>query len=681
MGKSACAALVAAFVLASCQAMPQPPAQTPPAPAPQTPQAEKPAFPPRPLTLLYTTFQDHAVLQRDRPIPVWGLAAPGADVEVTFAAASAHATADAAGNWRAELPAMPAGGPYELSAKTGTGQTQTVKDVMVGDVYLCSGQSNMEMPLRLATNYDSEMRSATNTSIRLFHVQRFASPLPRSTFGADASWSVTSPDNVKEFSAVCYYFGREIQPVAGAAVGLIEDAWGGAAIHAYIGAEKMRALGGYDAQLDVLPVYAGDPKAGEQKWREIIHAWWLAHDPASSASPPWSDPSYDDSAWQAFVPKTSFWSMPQMKDFYGTLWLRKSFTLSAAQAAGPAVLTIGPIHELDTTFVNGVEVGDLEGYDVKRVYSIPAGTLHEGTNLIAIGVFGGGGLLEPADQITLKLADGSVVHPGAGEWRLKTSAPDSVTGHPPHVPWLNQYGISVLYNGMIAPLGGTPIRGVVWYQGETDVGQTKAYARLMPALIADWRAKFGADTPFFVVQLPGYGPASTKPQDSPWAALREVQREVVEATPAAGLAVTIDLGSRDVIHPAEKQEVGRRLALIAERMVYGRNVVAAGPAPVAAGRRGKTVRVRFDQKNLAAYESNRVIGFALCRKPGDCRFTIGTIDKDSVLLDASAAPRATLVRFCWSDSPICNLYNAEGLPAVPFEMPVGPAPSRTLKRE
>jgi sialate O-acetylesterase len=275
--------------------------------------------------------------------------------------------------------------------------------------------------------------------------------------------------------------------------------------------------------------------------------------------------------------------------------------------------------------------------------------------------------LSPAEDLTVRFADSSVVAL-TGPWRYKLSAPSSQTGRTPHVPWLNQNGVSVLHNGMIAPLGGTHIRGVVWYQGEADAWQAKEYERLLPALIADWRAKFGADTAFFITQLTGFGPAATKPQNSDWAALRDVQRRVAEFTPNTGLAVTIDLGLRDIIHPAAKQEVGRRLALLAERSIYGLNIVDRGPTPVAATRQGKTVLVKFDNvaAGLSAYEWDRVIGFSLCDAAGNCSFADGTIQRDRVEI-ASAAKAAT-VRYCWSDSPLCNLTNSEGLPAGTFEI-------------
>jgi sialate O-acetylesterase len=662
MDKPVVALVAAAFTLSACSSLPL---MKPPPPVVAVVKGEQKNAP-RPLTLLYTTFQDHAVLQRNKPIPVWGRTAPGAEVEVSFADQTATATADAAGQWKSELKPMTAGGPYVLAAKSSNGDSQMVKDVMIGDVYLCSGQSNMELPLRLATNYDSEMRGATNSMIRLFHVQRFTSPAPRATFGADASWAVTTPDNVKDFSATCYYFGRELQPAAGVALGLIEDAWGGSAIQAWISNEKLASLGGYGETLDIVKTYAATPKAGDLKYRALVHSWFAANDPALKAG--WADPAFDDTGWDALVATGGYRPWPKLATFNGVVWLRKTIELTEDEAAGAATLNLGQVSDIDLTFVNGVEVGAGEGYDVARAYAVPAGTLHAGKNVIVVAVKMGGAFLDPADKMNLKLASGTA-KPLAGPWKFKTSANEPLPAIA-HQPWLNQFGVSTLYNGMILPLGPTAIRGIVWYQGETDAGQPAEYRRLLKALIEDWRGRFGADTPFFAVQLPGFGAPRLAPGQSNWAELRESQRITTAAMPDAGLAVTTDLGVSDNIHPQMKQEVGRRLALLAKKMVYALPIEGMSPSPASATRQGKTVTVRFDHvgAGLTAREWDKAIGFSVCSEDRSCQWTDGIVAKDTVTLAAPA--KAKFVRFCWSDSPLCNLYSAEGLPAVPFELPI-----------
>ena len=661
MGKGWPVAALAAIALAGCS-------------LPQLSQKEiKPEIPPA--ALLYTTFQVHAVLQRDRPIPVWGLAAPGAQVSVTLAGETASAAADASGKWRAELAPLKAGGPYELTAISSAGQSETVKDVLVGDVYLCSGQSNMEWPVHLSMHGEADAAGASNPNIRLFTVHRFASPTPRDSFGAEANWAVAGPASVKDFSAVCYFFGRELQPKAGVPIGLISSIWGGSPIQPWMSREALTGLGGYGPQLDILSDYVSAPDAAKVKWHEITATWWQAHDPNAA----WRDPTYDDTAWDEIVPTGSWkdWGVPALKNFDGIVWFRKTVTLSAAQAQGVARLSLGPIDQADTTWVNGADVGGSEGWNAERDYTVAAGTLHEGKNVIAAGVLGGDGMWGPSNKRTLKLADGTIVKLDTA-WRYRISAPARHTGAMPHTPWLKELGLTMLYNGMIAPLGPTPLSGILWYQGESNTNEAGRYAPVLRGLISDWRRQFGAETPFLIVQLPSYGPAATAPEESEWAELREAQRRVADETPHSGLAVTIDLGDRRNLHPVVKQEVGRRLALIAERWIYGQNVVDSGPAPISAHRSGHKIAMRFADlaKGFALYGSQRPVGFELCDKAKRCRFVDATLSNDEIDLNAKAIRDAASVRYCWADSPICNVYNSEGLPAVPFELPITAATRR-----
>ncbi len=628
---------------------------------------------PKPLTLLYTTFQDHAVLQRDKPVPLWGMTTPRASVTVAFGDATAGATADAEGHWRVVLAPMRAGGPYSMTARSSDGTTQTITDVMIGDVFLCSGQSNMEQPVRVVSNYDVDVKGASNTAIRLFHVERYSSAAPRDTFGADASWAVTSPATVGDFSAACYNFGKTLQPVVQVPIGLIEDAWGGSIIQAWLSAEKLHELGGHDPMLAMLRDYARSPEAADRDWRAFANGWWLAHDPASAALPPWHDPAYDDSNWASIIPTGSWreWPVPALKTFDGIVWLREAVELSADQAGGEAVLSLGAIDRSDIAWVNGHQVGAGQGYDIARDYDVPAGTLHAGKNVIAVGVIGGAGMLTPADRMTLKLADGTVVRLTT-PWRYRISASQEKTGAIANIPWLNQFGLSTLYNGMIKPLGSTQLRGVVWYQGESNAFEPLDYGRLLSALIDDDRHNFGADLPFIVVQLPNYGPFKTNPEMSGWAALREEQRHVANTVPNTGLVVTIDIGQTDNIHPTNKQELGRRIALVAERLVYGMAVADSGPTPLSAIRQGDKVIVRFAhvETGLSIFASNRPVGFQACDADRRCRYVDAWQNNDEIEIAVPHAGKAQFIRYCWADSPICNLTNSTGLPAVPFEMPI-----------
>ncbi len=624
-------------------------------------QGQTPAAP-----LLDPMFQDHAVLQRGRPISVWGQAAPGAVVSVGLSQTQVQTTAGADGVWRATLPTLSAGGPYVLTAQT-SGATQTVSDVMVGDVWLCSGQSNMEFAVRQATNADSEIASANDPNLRLFLVGRSSLPAPASTPRAVGQWRPTNPESVRDFSAACYFMGRDLRRSENVPVGLIAASWGGSIIEDWLSRDAVTKLGGHEQALEALDAYARDPAQGDAIWRQVTQAWWAANDPGTKQG--WNLPRTQDADW-APIAGEGFWetTVPGLATFDGIVWLRKAVELTADQARQAARIELGPVDDADVVWINGTYVGGQQGWDTPRTYVVPAGTLKAGRNLIAVGVLdtnGGGGAWGPAANKRLVLADGSSVSLSAG-WRHRVAAPLGDLPNPPRTPWIGGSGTTTLYNGMIAPLGAYGVKGMAWYQGESNVGDYVGYRRLLPALFADWRRQFqNPEMRMLVVQLANFGPTAGQPTNSFWAALRESQRTVVNADPLAGLAVAIDIGDRYDIHPTNKLEVGRRLALEARRLDGTAQPVS--PQPVSVERRPDGVHVRYAAGvTLAAHGFNRPIGFELCGAGDTCRFVDATLAGDEVVL-ASAQPTDVKVRLCWADSPVCNLYGPAGLPAVPFE--------------
>ncbi|MNU39812.1 Glycosyl hydrolases family 2, sugar binding domain [compost metagenome] len=620
--------------------------------------------------LLDAMFQDHAVVQRDRPIAVWGRAAPGARVSVALAETKAEATAGADGVWRANLASLPAGGPHRLTAQVEGGAAQTVSDVMVGDVWLCSGQSNMEFAVRQATNAESEIGAAHDDRMRLFLVERSSRPAPSDTHAAVGQWRTTSPDSVRDFSAACYFMGRDLRRTSDVPIGLIAASWGGSVIEDWLSREALVDLGGHDQALQALETYARDPQRGETQWREITQAWWAAHDPGTQQG--WNLPQTRDADW-APIPAEGFWesTVEGLQTFDGIIWLRKEVELTAAQARQAATLELGPVDDADVTWVNGRYVGGQQGWDTPRVYALPAGTLKPGRNLIAVGVLdtnGGGGAWGAAQNKRLRLADGNSIALSSG-WRHRIAAPLGDLPNPPRTPWIGGSGVTTLYNGMIAPLGPWGLKGMAWYQGESNIGDPAGYRRLLPALFADWRRRFESpDMGALVVQLANFGPAAEQPTNSYWAALRESQRAVVGGDPRAGLAVAIDIGDRYDIHPTNKLEVGRRLALEARRL--DGELQPVSPQPLSVVRTAEGVQIDYAPgTRLVAYGAQRPIGFELCDANGDCRFVDADRSGEVVVL-ASARPSDVKVRFCWADSPVCNLYGPAGLPAVPFEAPI-----------
>jgi sialate O-acetylesterase len=378
----------------------------------------------------------------------------------------------------------------------------------------------------------------------------------------------------------------------------------------------------------------------------------------------------------------TFWEGSEVAafaNFDGIAWFRTTVELTPAQAAQAATLTLGPVDDIDNTWMNGVQLGGSEGWDVPRVYALAPGALKAGTNSIAVGVLdggGGGGLWGPPQKRALTFADGSVL-PLAERWRYKIAAPLIETGAAPHAPWSDATGTTLLYNGMIAPIAPYRLRGALWYQGESNISEPAEYGRLLAGLMADWRNAFAEpNLPFLIVQLPNFGTAVTGPAESSWANLREAQRSAVAADRSAALTVSIDIGDRFDIHPTQKQELGRRLSLNARRLIYGENIVASGPVPLSVTVAKAHVVIAFANTPLMVDGGRRPASFQICDAKTRCEYADASIKKERVVLDVPKGLKPVRVRFCWADSPVCNLYNPDGLPAVPFEMPVA---KRTLR--
>ncbi|HUH55508.1 MAG TPA: sialate O-acetylesterase [Rhodanobacter sp.] len=632
--------------------------------------------------LLDTLFQDHAVVQRDQAIPVWGQASPGESLKIALDGKTATSRADATGHWQASLPALPAGGPYTLSVTAADGRIQTAKDILVGDVWLCSGQSNMELQVRRTLNLNSETSGANNDRIRMLTVPQTGATSPQDRFAAPVEWKPTTPQNVPDFSATCYYFARELQKTVDVPMGLVNASLGGSRIEPWLSAQALRKVGGYDEALDTLALHAKDPQAAAARWGTLWAKWWSSQPQVKKGDEPWK-PGASDAGWKA-APKTlvdyQTWGVPELASYTGMLWYRTTVTLSKQQAAQDATLAIGNVDEIDQTWVNGRGVGSSSYGGSPRIYALPHGLLHAGKNTIVINdlnTYLAGGVMGPADTRALKFADGSSVPLDTNGWQYREVPKD--IGTPPLAPWLTVSGKTTLYNGMIAPLGHYAFRGALWYQGESNTGEADQYRRLLEAYRDDLRAQFGAKLPLLIVQLSSYGPAPTHPAESGWAGVREAERLVAAEDKHSGLAVAVDIGERYDIHPANKQELGRRLARAARHVVYGESLSPSGPLPVAATREGDTVAVSFRDVTgkLVAYSSNHPIGFELCGTQADsCSYADADIRDGKVLLHLDTPPAGAIarVRYCWADSPFCTLYDEAGLPAVPFQLDVTSSP-------
>lgn len=622
---------------------------------------------------LHGIFTDHAVIQRDRPIAIWGQATAAEKLTVSLSDAAIDVIADSEGNWRATLPVMPAGGPYTLSVTNKAGEAQQVNDIMIGDVFLCSGQSNMAMTVKESMNAGSEISAANNPSIRTFNVALVSKPSPQTQLPSSGEWKTAVPANVGDFSATCYYYARQLQPHINAPIGLINASWGGSAIESWIGADEMAAMG-RGSDVAILKSYTENEATAQMQFVKGWESWWARS--FAGAGRPWVDKP--DDGWTALpLPMRDWkqWGDADLAQHNGMLWFRKSFTLTPEQAKQAATLHLGAMDEIDTTWVNGQPVAQTFGWSTNRDYALPANMLRVGKNEIVTNIYsawGMGGMFGPPEAIRLELPGGHNLPLGDG-WMFK-KVPKGADD-PPRAPWLAMGGLTTIGNAMIAPLAPYGLRGALWYQGESNTGRAHEYQSMLAALMRDWRKKFAApDLPVMIVQLPNFGEPISTPTASGWSNLREAQRLAVQNDKAAGLAVIIDSGEDDDIHPPNKQVVGTRLARLARNLIYKQPVTANGPVALSAVRVADKIAVSFGgfDRQLVAHSSSSPIAFEACgADQASCRFVAAAIEGGKILLKVGDASTVQRIRYCWGDSPRCNLYDAAGLPAGPFELAVG----------
>ncbi|MDB5720133.1 MAG: sialic acid-specific 9-O-acetylesterase [Alphaproteobacteria bacterium] len=617
--------------------------------------------------LLDPMFADHAVIQRDRPIEIWGRAAPGETISVKLGDARAQAKAGPDGAWRATLPAMKAGGPYALSARAGGGAVEAA-DLLVGDVFVCSGQSNMEWPVGAAVNGKAEVASSADAGIRLLTIPQLASATPVTSLAAPAAWKPAGPDTVGDFSAACFFMAQALRKQHPAVpLGLIDNSWGGSAIEAWLSPAAWQAAQGDPAALALVGRFAADPAGANREWGAKWETWWAAYEKDPGEATPWAEDFQPGAAWRKAPSLTNWetWGIPELEKYDGMMWYRTHVTLTAAQAGQAATLALGPVDDVDETWVDGHAIGYTSNASAPRRYALPAGALHAGDNVIvvnALDVWGNGGMYGDVSR-AIELADGSRV-PLDGDWLYRPVT--EFRDQPPRAPWDSIAGVTTIYNGMVAPIGRWGVKGVAWYQGESNAWDGRGYEKWLRALIGDWRSRWGAALPVAIVQLPNYGMIPTQPVESGWADLRDSQRRVAAGDPAAALVVTIDVGDPANLHPPAKRPVGDRLARAMEHIAYGAKVTASGPLPVDARRTPSGIAIRF--RDVEGRLGGGPAPFELCgADKGTCRPVEARVEATSVLLPADSA--ATRIRYCWGDAPRCGLRDSS-LPATPFELEI-----------
>ncbi|SOB87697.1 sialate O-acetylesterase [Sphingomonas guangdongensis] len=615
-------------------------------------------------------LSDRAVVQRDQAIVVAGTAQPGETVSVVLGPASGSARAGADGVFRVALPPLPAGGPFDLivSARSGV---SVLRDLLVGDVYLCSGQSNMEMTVAQSQNAGAVQGAPGDDQLRLLTIEKNTGLTPLARFAQQPQWVAAGPQTSPNFSAACFYMAQELRRTAKVPIGAVHSSWGGSQITAWMSDAAQRAAG-RAAEADLLKLYARDPAAAVQVAAQRWQAWWREKSGDAPGREPWQPGATLD--WTP-VPSIGFyetWPDPKFATYKGMLWYRLEVTLTPEQARQAATLQLGLIDDVDQTWLNGKPVGGTSNWQ-PRVYPVPAGMLVPGRNVLVVNnqnAYSHGGLAGPADAMKLTFADGSSIPLGTG-WRY--AVVDKDPGTTPPVPWGDTTSSGTLHNAMIAPLGPTAFAGVAWYQGESDTGMP-GYTTRLRALMADWRRQFGrADLPFALVSLAPFGRPATAPGESGTAYVRDAQRQVAESDGNAAVAITLDLGDAYDIHPGEKAEVGRRLARAMRRLVYRDPVAPSGPRATSATfvTNGQVV-VRFaDVDGALRTESGATaLGFELCgAAAGTCRYAVARAGGAEVTIAGDGQP-VTRVRYAWADTPRVNLVDAAALPAGPFELPV-----------
>jgi sialate O-acetylesterase len=623
------------------------------------------------------------VLQRGVKAPIWGWTTPGDKVTVTVAGKKASAVADADGKWMAKVGPLKAGGPYTLTISGP--KDVTLENVLAGDVWICSGQSNMEMGIGAAANAEQEIAASDYPMIRLYTVTKAIALKPLDT--PVGQWLVCGPKTIgkaewSSFSAVGYYFGRKLYQELKVPIGLIHTSWGGTVAEAWTSAEGLASLKDFDPALEQVRRMEASQEGGVASYQRQVRAWWARNDAGSRAGQRWESPSLDTFDWKSMdVPGA--WEKAGLPGFDGVVWFRKEVDLPAGSEAKQFALSLGNIDDIDVTWVNGVKVGETGVYTTPRRYPVPKGLLKAGRNVIAVRVLdtgGDGGLLGEPSAFALTAEGGDSV-PLAGPWLYKVSADLSKTTPFPQEVTNNPNVVTVLYNAMVAPLVPFGIKGAIWYQGESNAGRAYQYRRLLPAMIADWRSRFGVgDFPFYIVQLANFTASPTEPIEDAWAELREAQTMTANDVKNAGMAVIIDIGDALDIHPKNKQDVGGRLALAALAKTYGQKVVYSGPMYRSMKREDGKIRLRFDhvEDGLVA-KGGKLTGFAVAGADHKFVWADAEIDGNSVVVSSPRVPEPVAVRYAWAANPVCNLFNGAGLPASPFRTDTWPGITASAK--
>lgn len=628
-------------------------------------------------------FSDHMVLQQQMEAPVWGWAESGEHVTVTGSWDNSDISTKAGldGRWRVKVNTPKASGPYTLTIQ---GKNRIELDnILIGEVWICSGQSNMEMGLQKESwqkgilNYKSEIAAANYPNIRLFTVPKVAAmEVQEDCIG---SWTICSPQNIARFSASAYFFGRRIHRELGIPVGLVHVSWGGSAAEAWMSQEALKEFPEFSGALDVIK--KGDLEASKKEFEEKLTGWWKYVETSDVGMVNhWDRPQTDTSNWKTVSIPQQWEKIPGMEGLDGVVWFKKNVNIPKAWADKVLWLEIGPIDDMDMVWFNGHKIGEhleLGYWDKPREYEIPASVIQSGENNITIRVvdnMGGGGLWGTDNQYMIRPADKSDEPINfAGSWFYQIGLDLAGKQPMPTAPTASkdQYTPTMLYNGMLSPVMPYGMQGVIWYQGETNTWRAYQYRKLFPALIRNWRNDWNqGDFPFYFAQIApyNYGTEGYCPE------LQEAQMMTLSAINNTGMAVTADIGNISDIHPRNKQLVGQRLALWALAKTYNRNdIVYSGPLYKTMRIEGDRIRLIFDQVGSGLMSlGGPLTEFTIAGDDENFVPAQAEIENNTIVVSSHLVNNPAAVRYAWSNTAVGNLYNLDMLPASPFRTDAWP---------
>jgi len=651
------AAAAAGFLLAPCHCVI---AQNTPGMPPMPPQA------PKSLPFVSPLFGDNMVLQRGKANTIWGWSEPGDKIQVEIGSTKASGVAGHNRRWEVKIDPPAVGGPYNL--KISGRQTVELNNVLVGDVWLCGGQSNMGLPLHFARTGAEDAKTANYPEIRFFSVA--GSPAYRRTDLVGGKWSVVTPESAEWVSAVGFYFARKVQQETHVPLGLVIDSVGGTPAESWTSAEALRSLHDFDIPLAEL---ARLTAAGAPEYGNFVMHWYDEYDLGTMGK--WASPELNDAAWKTVRVPGGFAELGVPTE-PALVWFRKEVVLPDPLPAGRAMLFLGSIERMDTVYVNGKDVGGSSWVENPRVYFLNSALL-PGRNTIAIRVLRTkpvGGFLGKPEDLHLMLGDKSTIAL-AGEWKGKVSV-DARPPHPLPIAYENWPVMpTVLYEGMLRPVAPLAITGALWYQGEQNSPRGYQYRKILPAMAADWRRLFGqGDFPFYIVGLPAFKQRSLVPvTGDEWTETRESQAIAAELIPNSCLAETIDTGDPDNIHAQDKQPVGERLALCALANLYGKKVAYAGPMFASAERLAGAIKIHFTHtEGGLVVKGAKLEEFSVAGEDRKWHWADARIEGDAVVVSSPDVPNPQEVRYAWQSNPAATLYNGAGLPAVPFRTDTWP---------